>query len=95
MAHLELIRRYGHLFWYVPEEAKQDISMDAVVEAILNYGDMDAVRQLIELAGIKNVAAIFFRQNKNKRVNYFPQVTNFFTLYFNRHAPGGTDRETV
>jgi hypothetical protein len=91
----EIIRKYGNLFWYIPEEEKKNISLEALVEAILNYGDLDAVRQLISLAGIKNVAEIFFRQNRNKRVNYFPQVANFFTLYFNRHASGSTDTAAV
>jgi len=94
-ARLELTRRYGDLFWYVSEEEKENLSMDAIVEAILNYGDLEAVRQLIGLAGVKTVAEIFFRQIRNKRVNYFPQVVNFFTLYFHRNAPGGTDREAV
>lgn len=91
ISHSELIRRYGNLFWYVPEEEKKHISLEALVEAILNYGDLDAVRQLISLAGIENVAEIFFKQNKNKRVNYFPQVSNFFTLYFKRNVPGSID----
>jgi hypothetical protein len=91
MSHLELIRRYGNLFWYVSEEDKANISIDAIVEAILNYGDLEAVRYLIKVTGVKTVSEIFFRQNKNKRVNYFPQVTNFFTLYFKRNVPGSTD----
>lgn len=94
-SHLELIRRYGQLFWYVPEEEKENISLDALVETILNYGDIEAVRHLIRLVGIKTVAEIFFRQIRNNRVNYFPQVINFFTLYFHRHAPGSTDSAAV
>ena len=93
--HQELIVRYGHLFWYVPEQDKENISLDALVETILNYGDLDAVRYLIRLIGVTNVAEIFFRQINQKRVNYFPQVINFFTLYFNRNAPGSTDRAAV
>lgn len=87
----ELIRRYGNLFWYVQEEEKKNLSLDSLVEAILNYGDLEAVRYLIKVAGVETVSEIFFRQNKNKRVNYFPQVTNFFTLYFKRNVPGSTD----
>ena len=90
IARLELIRRYGYLFWYVSEEEKTNLSTDAVVETILNYGNLEAVRHLIRLIGFKNVADIFFRQINHKRVNYFPQVANFFTLYFKRHAPGST-----
>jgi hypothetical protein len=89
---LKLARRYGQLFWYVPEDEKENLSMGAIVETILNYGDIEAVRHLIRLVGVKTVAEIFFRQIKNERVNYFPQVINFFTIYFDRYAPGSTDR---
>jgi hypothetical protein len=94
-AHLDLIRRYGNLFWYIPEEEKENISMAVLVETILNYGDLEAVRRLIDIAGINSVADIFFRQTANKRVNYYPQVSNFFTLYFNRHAPGSSDSAAI
>lgn len=94
-AHSELILRYGQLFWYVPEEEKENISLDALVETILNYGDLEAVRHLIRQVGVNMVAEIFFRQIRKKRVNYFPEVINFFTLYFNRHAPGSTDSTAV
>jgi len=54
-ARLELIRRYGFLFWYVPEEDKDKISLDALVEAILNYADLEAIRYLLILVGIKTL----------------------------------------
>ena len=94
-SHKELICKYGHLFWYVPEQEKENISFEALVETLLNYGDMEAVRDLIQLAGIRAVAEVFFTQTRKKRVNYFPQVTTFFTLYFTRHAPGSFDHKAV
>jgi hypothetical protein len=95
IARLEFIRSHRNLFWYIPEEEKENISMAVLVETILNYGDLQAVRQLIKIAGIKSVAEIFFKQIRHKRVNYFPQVSNFFTLYFNRHAPGSSDKAAI
>ncbi len=92
-ARLDLIQRNGHLFWYVQEEEKQNISQEALVETILNYGDLDAVSYLLNQVGIKLVASIFFKQINQERVNYFPQVINFFTLYFNRYAPGSIDKD--
>ena len=65
------------------------------METILNYGDLDAVRQLFNKVGMKTVADIFFRQTNRSRVNYFPQVANFFTIYFNRHAQGSIDTKAV
>jgi hypothetical protein len=92
---LELIQKYGNLFWFVPEKDKANLSNDAIVETILNYGDLEAVRLLIKLFGFKVVSEIFFRQIGHKRVNYYPQVSNFFTHYFNRHASGGTDTAAI
>ncbi|MBW6460090.1 MAG: hypothetical protein K0B08_05905 [Bacteroidales bacterium] len=86
-----LIRMNRHLFWYIPEMEKENISLEALVETILNYGDLEAVRQLFNTVGIKTVADIFFRQTNRPRVNYFPQVVHFFTLYFNRHVHGSSD----
>ena len=80
------IREHQSLFWYVKEDAKEKISIDYVVETILNYGALDDVKKLIELLGIKNISEVFFRQTARTRHNYFPQVKNYFTLYFNRHA---------
>lgn len=89
---LTLIERYGYLFWYVPEKEKANLSQDALVETILNYGDMESVRDLINLAGFNTVAGIFYRNTRKSRINYYPQVINFFTLYLNRHAPGNSDQ---
>lgn len=90
-----LIRENRHLFWYIPEMEKENISLEALVEKVLNYGDLEAVRQLIHHMGLKTVADIFFRQTSRNRVNYFPGVTNFFTLYFNRHAPRSADKQST
>jgi hypothetical protein len=95
VARQELIQKYGNLFWFVPEKDKANLSIDAIVETILNYGDLEAVRLLIKLFGFKVVSEIFFRQIRHKRVNYYPQVSNFFTYYFNRHASGGTDTAAI
>jgi len=42
--------------WYTPEDKKEEISHEFLVETILNYGDKVAVIQLFNLPGIKNVA---------------------------------------
>jgi hypothetical protein len=54
------IREHSHFFWYTPEDKKEDISHEFLVETILNYGDMDAVIQLFHMPDIKNVSNIFF-----------------------------------
>jgi hypothetical protein len=50
------------LFWYIPENKKEDIDHELLVETILNYGDMEAVLKLFNLLGI------------NKDINYSEPV---------------------
>jgi hypothetical protein len=92
---LSLIKKNSPLFWYIPEQEKENISLEALVETVLNYGDLEAVRQLIQNIGINTVADIFFGQTSRNRVNYFPGVANFFTLYFNRHAYRSFDKQST
>ena len=52
------IREYQVLFWYTPDEEKENISHELSVETILNYGDMAAVKKLFVVMGIKNVVCL-------------------------------------
>ena len=88
------IRRHSALFWYFPEDKKEDISLDILVEFILNYGDMKAVKELFSILGIKNVADLFFssiNMSERRKGNYNELTINYFTLFFNRNAPRGTN----
>jgi hypothetical protein len=58
----ELIQENSHLFWWVPQDKKKDLSLDSLVEAILNYGDSKSVKKLFDTVGIKTVADIFYKQ---------------------------------
>jgi hypothetical protein len=83
------IRQHSALFWYIPEDKKEDISPDILVEFILNYGDMRAVKELFSICGIQNVADIFFssiNMSERRKGNYNELTINFFTLLFNRNA---------
>jgi hypothetical protein len=83
------IRKNSALFWYIPEEKKEDISEEVLVEFILNYGDMEALKDLLRIMGINKVAEIFFtsvNKSERRKGNYHELVVNFFTLYFNRYA---------
>ncbi|MDR1591522.1 MAG: hypothetical protein LBS16_01360 [Prevotellaceae bacterium] len=85
----DFIREHAVLFWYSPDDKAETVSDELLVETILNYGDMDAVRKLFELMGIKKVASIFFNTiNKSERCknNYHELTLNYFTLLFNRYA---------
>ncbi len=81
-----IIGQHKHLFWWVPENKLTQLSIDAVVEAVLNNGDERAVRHIFDILGVEKVAEIFYRQTSGKRINYRPRTINFFRSYFQRHA---------
>jgi len=85
------IREHRALFWYTPEDKKEDISLEFLVETILNYGDLKAVKRLFELLGIRKVAEIFFHSinmSDRRKGNFHELTINYFTLLFQRYAHG-------
>ena len=80
----DFINKNRHLFWYIKKPDK--LTDEAVVEAILNYGDWDDVQEIIQILGMSKTAAIFRDRSKNKRSNYRPRIKNYFELFFNKHA---------
>ena len=82
----EYIKEYKDLFWYTPEDKKEDISEELLVETILNYGDLVAVKKLFSIMGIKETAKVFFNADGRKKLNYYPEIYNYFSLFFKRHA---------
>ena len=82
----EFIRENSSLFWYIKEDAKENISIELLVETILNYGNEKSVKRLFDLLGIKKVAEIFYKQISGKRINYPPRTLHFFNLYFKKNA---------
>jgi hypothetical protein len=85
----DFIGEHKILFWYSSEDKRETVSDELLVETILNYGDMNALKQLFRLMGIKNVARIFFKsinQSERRKHNYHELTLNYFTLFFNRYA---------
>ena len=83
------IRQHSELFWYIPEDKKEDISEEVLLETILNYGDIDAVKNLLKLWGIEITAKRFdniVKGSDRKRGNLHEITYNFFNEFFNRHA---------
>lgn len=80
----DFVRKRKHLFWSTKNY--DGLSNGAIIEGVLNYGDMDDVRALFKLLGIKEVAKIFKEQTNRTRVNYRPEVVNYFRLYFQKYA---------
>jgi len=88
------IRQHSVLFWYIPEDKKENINPEVLVEFILNYGDMDAVKGLFSLYGVNRVAEIFFNSinlSERRKGNYNELTLNYFTILFNKYAHRDTD----
>ena len=83
----EYIEKRKYLFWSINDSQKKNISENVLVETILNYGTLEDVRALIELLGLEHTAEIFYHATENRtRKNYFPEVENYFKIYFDRHV---------
>ncbi|NSW94479.1 MAG: hypothetical protein HPY62_07210 [Bacteroidales bacterium] len=91
------IRKHSALFWYIPDDKKEDLSPEVLVEFILNYGDIQAVKELISILGINSVAKAFFDSinlSERRKGNFNELTLNFFTIFFSRYAQGNTDAKT-
>lgn len=83
----DFIKQRPYLIWWVKNYDK--LSSSAIVEATLNYGDWNDVQTLIKILGMKRVARIFREKSKPSKMgrqNYFPEVKNYFSLYFKKYA---------
>ena len=80
----DFIKKRPHLVWYTRDF--DHLSEEAVVEAVLQYGNFDDVKKLFALLGVQKVARIFRAQLRKPRTNYDPKIANYFSLYFRHHA---------
>jgi hypothetical protein len=80
----EFIKKRPGLVWSTMQYDK--LSEEAIVEAVLNYGNFKDVNEIIRILGIKRVAEIFREQAAQKRCNLRPEVKHYFTLYFKKYA---------
>ena len=82
-----LLDKYQSLFWYFDKSNLHTISDAVMVEFILNYGSLEAVKELLTVLGAEGVAKEFSKSIQKNRHNYFPQVQHFFNLYFSKNVP--------
>jgi hypothetical protein len=83
------IRENSVLFWYIPENKKEEISHELLVETIFNYGDMKAVLKLFDLLGINYVAELYKRSiamSDRRKGNFHELTRNYFSLLLQRYA---------
>lgn len=89
----QFIHEHSNLFWYTPEDKKEEISNEFLVETILNYGDKNDVIQLFCLLGINRVAEVFFNsinRSSRRKGNYHEITVNYFTHVFRKYAQRNT-----
>ena len=84
MSIKEFVKNKPYLFWYIKDP--ENLSADAIVEAVLNYGDWEDVQSVIQIFGMEKTASIFKEKSEQKRSNYKPKIKNYFKLYFDKHA---------
>ena len=85
----EFILQHSNLFWYTPQDKKVEVSDEFLVETILNYGDLEAVKTLFKLLGINSVANLFYDSinTSERRKGNFNEITiNYFTQVFKKYA---------
>lgn len=89
---IAFLQEQRDIFWHHRKDRLHELSDDAIVEQVLNYGDYEAVKKLLAIWGTEHVAEVFNRNTaQGRRVNYFPEVRHFFDTYFQRHASGYSD----
>ena len=84
MTIIDFIKKRPYLVWYTKNY--DNLSEEAIVEAVLNYGNFNDIKKMVKIMGIKKVAAIFRKKSKQRRCNYRPEIKNYFHFYFNKYA---------
>lgn len=84
MTLADFAKKRKYLFWYINDF--KHLSEEAIVEGVLNYGDMDDVKKLIAILGMRKTAEIFRKQVNRQRINYDSKIVNYFKLYFDKYA---------
>jgi hypothetical protein len=86
----DYIRKHETMFWYTPEDKSEKVTDSLLVETILNYGTLDDIKALFEVMGLQQVAAIFRQMTGRKKKNIYPELWNYFDLYFSKHVPASS-----
>lgn len=80
----KFIKKRPYLIWYTKNY--NNLSQEAIIEAVLNYGNFDDFKKILKILGIKKTARIFKKEANKKRSNLRPEVKNYFKLYFKKYA---------
>lgn len=81
----DIIRKKPYLIWY--SKNYDGFELSNIVEAVLNYGDWDDFKELIDAVGIKEVAKTFYEHAYRPRCNYKSLSKNYFDKFFKTNVP--------
>ncbi len=82
----QFIREHSALFWYTPEDKKEEISHELLIETTLNYGELNDIKRLVEIMGMERISEVFFNLEGRKKLNYYPEIFHYFSLLFRKYA---------
>lgn len=82
----KFIDENAHLFWYIRKDALHDISDEVLTEFIMNYGELEQIKKLFLILGGNRLKEIFLGLKARQKLNYYPEVLNFFGLLVKRYA---------
>lgn len=75
---IDYIRARAGFWWWVPQDALSQVSVESAVEQTLIYGDLPDLKELFRILGREKVAEIFFRQIASPPQQLSPANEEFF-----------------
>jgi hypothetical protein len=80
------IKQNSLLFWDTPEKFKTNISDELLLEQILNYADLNTIKEYFKIIGFENAREIFNNLKGRRKQNIYPEIYTLFSEYFKRYV---------
>lgn len=80
-----IIKDNPYLIWYTKNY--DELDERAIVEAVLNYGDLEQTKQMIKIMGVEEAAKVFYWHDSQPRCNLHKLSRNYYRHYFEKYAP--------
>lgn len=77
----QLARQQKQLFWDIAESSLDQLSNEAIIERIVNYGDMKAFKSLVSNTDKDYLRNIVVSERHKRRQNYRQKALNFLEIY--------------
>lgn len=77
----QLTKSNKSLFWDIPEGKISDLSNEAVIERLVNYGDFDTFKKIFQVMNIEVLVDVFKTILNKKRSNIRPAAANYVKIF--------------